>query len=200
MSGYLNGEWERSHNFVCGACNANFDELREALHHKWDDHPYCLVAHFTLHTQLNIPPSGLMYPQLGRGMAQNVGVKVVTSTAKSSTGKGRKSASPKVKLSCSKCSNNEFTDRESFYVHILECGGDVDWDSTTKKGKKKAKKSKNLGSLKPLRRTNSRDGTESGKMSHDMKMEISWMLSLAHILIVTSKLGFFLNGPGHRIK
>ncbi len=33
-------------------------------------------------------------------------------------------------------------------------------DSTTKKGKKKAKKSKNLGSLKPLRRTNSRDGTE----------------------------------------
>jgi len=109
-----------------------------------------------------------MYPQLGRGMAQNIGVKAVPSTVKSSTGKGRKTASSKVTLSCSKCSNNDFADRESFYVHILECGGDVDWDSTTKKGKKKAKKSKTLGSLKPLRRTNSRDGTESGIMAHDV--------------------------------
>ena len=77
VSGFLNGEWERSHIFVCGACNTKFLELREALEHKWDDHPYCLVAHFTLHNQLNLPPSEMMYPQLGRGMANNRGVKVV---------------------------------------------------------------------------------------------------------------------------
>jgi hypothetical protein len=159
VSGFLNGEWERNHNFVCGACNANFDELREALHHKWDDHPYCLVAHFTLHSQLNLPPSGMMYPQLGRGMSQNQGVKV---NPKSSTMKSRKS-SPKTIFKCNKCLSSDFPDKDSFYIHILECGGDVDWDTTTKKGKKKAKKSKNLGSLKPLRRNNSRDGTESGK-------------------------------------
>jgi hypothetical protein len=100
-----------------------------------------------------------MYPQLGRGMSQNQGVKV---NPKSSTMKSRKS-SPKTIFKCNKCLSSDFPDKDSFYIHILECGGDVDWDTTTKKGKKKAKKSKNLGSLKPLRRNNSRDGTESGK-------------------------------------
>ena len=155
----MNGEWERSHIFVCGACNTKFLELREALEHKWDEHPYCLVAHFTLHNQLNLPPSEMMYPQLGRGMANNRGVKVVGN--KTSMPKARKSTMKNAQM-CTKCLSSEFADKEAFYVHILECGGDVDWDSTNKKGKKKAKKSKNLGSLKPLRRTNSRDGTESG--------------------------------------
>jgi hypothetical protein len=53
----------------------------------------------------------------------------------------------------------------------LECGGDLDWDMTSKKGKKKARKSKNPGSLKPLRRTNSRDGTESGKNEFSDQLE-----------------------------
>ena len=154
VSGYLNGEWERSHTFVCGSCNANFDELREALHHKWDDHPYCLVAHFTLGSQLNLPPSGMMYPQTGRGLSVNRGVKM--------TSKARKMAANQ-RFNCTKCLSSDFADRDAFYVHILECGGDGDWDVTSKKGKKKSKKSKNLGSLKPLRRANSRDGTESGR-------------------------------------
>ena len=67
------------------------------------------------------------------------------------------------KQTCTKCLSSEFESKEAFYVHILECGGDVDWDAASKKGKKKARKSKNPGSLKPLRRANSRDGTESGK-------------------------------------
>ncbi len=44
----LNGEWEFGHDFVCTVCCATYDELREVLHHKWDAHPFCLVAHVTL--------------------------------------------------------------------------------------------------------------------------------------------------------
>jgi hypothetical protein len=69
---------------------------------------------------------------------------------------------PRQTWTCTKCLSSDFDDKESFYVHILECG-DPDWDTTSKKSRKKAKKSKNMGSLKPLRRANSLDGTESGK-------------------------------------
>ena len=43
---------------------------------------------------------------------------------------------------CSKCpdgSDNTFKNREEFYVHVLECGGEVDWDVSKKKSKKKKK-------------------------------------------------------------
>ena len=46
--GELNGEWEFGHDFVCTVCCQTYDELREVLHHKWDAHPFCLVAHVTL--------------------------------------------------------------------------------------------------------------------------------------------------------
>ena len=50
----INGEWETEHNYMCSACGALFDELREVMHHKWDEHPYCLVAHVTLREQLQV--------------------------------------------------------------------------------------------------------------------------------------------------
>ena len=43
---------------------------------------------------------------------------------------------------CSKCpkgDNNTFKNRADFYVHVLECGGELDWDSSKKKSKKKKK-------------------------------------------------------------
>ena len=48
----LNGEWESFHDFMCTSCNIVFDELREILHHKWEAHPYCLVAHITFRRDL----------------------------------------------------------------------------------------------------------------------------------------------------
>ena len=46
-------------------------------------------------------------------------------------------------LKCSKCPDgveNSFKNREEFYVHVLECGGEVDWDDSSKKKSKKKKK------------------------------------------------------------
>ena len=46
-------------------------------------------------------------------------------------------------LKCSKCPDgveNSFKNRQEFYVHVLECGGEVDWDGSSKKKSKKKKK------------------------------------------------------------
>ena len=48
----INGEWETDHDFMCTSCDIVFDELREILHHKWEAHPYCLVAHITFRRDL----------------------------------------------------------------------------------------------------------------------------------------------------
>ena len=48
----INGEWEKDHDFMCCSCNIVFDEHREILHHKWEAHPYCLVAHVTIRRDL----------------------------------------------------------------------------------------------------------------------------------------------------
>merc|ERR1712014_243007 len=71
--GGINGEWETHHNYMCSACGALYDGLREVMHHKWDDHPYCLVAHVTLRDQLKVPPFNMMYPQMGRAMSLTKG-------------------------------------------------------------------------------------------------------------------------------
>ena len=46
-------------------------------------------------------------------------------------------------LKCSKCPDgveNSFKNRQEFYVHVLECGGEVDWDDSSSKKKSKKKK------------------------------------------------------------
>merc|ERR1739844_540908 len=70
----LNGEWESPHDFMCSSCNTVFDELREILHHKWEAHPYCLVAHVTIRRDLKLPPSNLIHPQVGRSMTKHQAV------------------------------------------------------------------------------------------------------------------------------
>ena len=131
----LNGEWEGDHDFMCSSCATVFDELREILHHKWEAHPYCLVTHVTLKRDLRLPPSNLIHPQIGRNLGRQNSVKMI----------GRKSSPMKRKpqivqdqFKCSKCLDEKvFDKREDFYVHLLECGGDVDWDVSKKKKKKK---------------------------------------------------------------
>ena len=131
--GNLNGEWEDAHDFMCSTCAIVYDELREVLHHKWEAHPYCLVAHVTLRRDLTLPPNNMMYPQLGRSLTKHKSVKLI----------GCKKPKIEIKpdsqheLKCSKCPELKFESKEDFYAHVLECGGDVDWDVSKKKKKKK---------------------------------------------------------------
>merc|ERR1711879_166185 len=116
----------------CSSCAIVYDELREVLHHKWEAHPYCLVTHVTLQRDLNLPPSNLMHPQVGRNLAKNRRVKTIG---------GRKIKKIEIEpepleFRCSKCSN-VFQARQEFYVHVLECGGHEDWDVSKKKKKRK---------------------------------------------------------------
>ena len=50
----INGEWESDHNYMCSACGALYDELREVMHHKWEAHPYALVAHISLREEQQV--------------------------------------------------------------------------------------------------------------------------------------------------
>ena len=169
-TGHLNGEWELEHDFMCSSCGEIFDELREVWHHKWDAHPLCLVMHVTLPRIENtyLPPHNLIYPQLGRQLAIEYGA-VTHKNVKAKTIKKRKgrrvnadirdgtmgpSPQSDVNLSyqCKKCVNQklpedpdgknvfQFDTKEKFYVHLLECGGDLDWEGKRDKKKKGSKK------------------------------------------------------------
>ena len=132
--GNLNGEWENAHDFMCSTCAIVYDELREVLHHKWEAHPYCLVAHVTLRRDLTLPPSDMMYPQLGRSLTKHKSVKLIGSKKP----KPEIKPDPQLEHKCSKCPELKFEGgKEEFYAHVLECGGDVDWDVSKKKKKKK---------------------------------------------------------------
>ena len=132
-----------------------YDELREVLHHKWEAHPYCLVAHVTLKRDLNLPPSNLMHPQVGRNLGKHKKVKILGTRKLKKSEEKIPVEKAEVEFSCSKCSN-VFQEREEFYVHVLECGGQTDWDVSKKKRKRKKvsikKNSENTG--KDFRREN----------------------------------------------
>lgn len=152
--GFLNGEWESPHDFMCSSCAIVYDELREILHHKWEAHPYCLVAHVTLRQDLQLPPSNMMHPQVGRGLNYQPSVKLFGQRKSNPPLMIKRSQNP---MKCSKCppeSSPIFEDRNDFYVHLLECGGHEDWDVS----KKKKKKKKML-----LKRNNSTEQPTNGK-------------------------------------
>ena len=135
--GFLNGEWENPHDFMCSSCAITYDELREVLHHKWEAHPYALVAHINLRRDLNLPPSNLMHPQVGRNLSRLQKIKLLGAKKSSKAKKPPKKVTEGLK--CSKC--DKISDkRDEFFKHILECGGEEDWDNASKKKKKKAKK------------------------------------------------------------
>ena len=58
----LSGEWENEHSFLCSVCGIEYDDVLEIMHHKWEAHPHCLVAHVSLRQNLQRPPA-LLYPQ-----------------------------------------------------------------------------------------------------------------------------------------
>ena len=144
FEGELNGEWETDHLFMCSVCAETYDELREVMHHKWDSHPYCLVTHITLQEKLNLPPCYSLYPQLGRSLRS---VEEVSSSQK----RRRMSKShhsyiqqshlskDSLAMKCSKCELN-FSEKSEFHKHVIECGGDVNWNEPSKKKSKKKKK------------------------------------------------------------
>lgn len=74
-----------------------------------------------------------MHPQVGRNLGKHKRVKIqgIRKISKKTEKEEIESS-----FNCSKCSTN-FEDREAFYVHVLECGGQTDWDLTKKKKKKK---------------------------------------------------------------
>jgi hypothetical protein len=142
----LNGEWESHHDFMCSSCAIVYDELREVLHHKWDAHPYCLVAHVTLRGELMLPPSGMIHPQTGRNLTRHNLVKTISGSRVRNSSPVKRIAKKaelaamiieKKPLLCSKCPKLTFEGREQLYVHVLECGGDTEWDVSKKKKKKK---------------------------------------------------------------
>ena len=133
----MNGEWENQHDFMCSSCAIVFDDLREILHHKWEAHPYCLVAHVTLRRDLNLPPSRLIHPQIGRSLTKHQSIKIMGARKTSPSKKVKNNNDLSKKFKCSKCTEMVFETKEEFYVHVLECGGDVDWDVSKKKKKKK---------------------------------------------------------------
>ena len=166
----INGEWESEHNYMCSACGALFDELREVMHHKWDEHPYCLVAHVTLREQLQVPPYNMMYPQMGRSMGITKGAchKRKRKLPPAEANKLRVLTTPGP-FKCTNCDNNPakledvqddvkaeppttvdppvntslvFDNKEKFHAHVLECGGDTDWQGPGAKKKKKSRQNK----------------------------------------------------------
>merc|ERR1712024_207075 len=109
----LNGEWESHHDFMCSTCAIVYDELREVLHHKWEAHPYCLVAHVTLRRDLTLPPSDMMYPQLGRSLTKHKSVKLIGSKKP----KPEIKPDPQLEHKCSKCPELKFEGgKEEFYA------------------------------------------------------------------------------------
>ncbi len=125
--GELSGEWERGHDFVCTVCCASYDELREVLHHKWDAHPFCLVAHVTLRHSIRLPPGDLIHPKMGRRLATSVQHEDEANSV------------------CSKCESSVSEGGPAIYhAHVLECGGQDNWDHAltggkSGKGKRKSK-------------------------------------------------------------
>ena len=171
--GHLNGEWELEHDYMCSTCGEIFDELREVWHHKWDAHPRCLVSHVTLPRKESVylPPLNLIHPQLGRQLKNGQGAanrrnQQSFKNRKLKGGKGSKNSKKEnttastlvvpdmdSSFECKKClqdssdaSENTFTKfdtKDQFYVHILECGGDNDWQGKRDKKKKNGKGGRN---------------------------------------------------------
>ncbi|XP_040577853.1 uncharacterized protein [Lepeophtheirus salmonis] len=108
----FSGEWEYDRTYICSVCSHQFDDLEEVMHHKWEEHPYCLVSHITLLNSIHLPPHQ-MYPQVGVASLNSIGTEFSC-----------------VKR-CSKClkvfdNYIDINSPEAFYVHLLTCGGDLE--------------------------------------------------------------------------
>ncbi len=142
--GEIRGEWELEHVFMCTTCAEPYDELREVLHHKWDAHPYCLVAHVTILEKVNLPPLKMIHPQLGRSLKppsvrRQRRARLANGYLEKAKAK-QQQQQPK-KLVCTKCQKADFEGSyEIFAGHVLVCGGDSSLEEQKKSGKKAGKK------------------------------------------------------------
>ena len=62
-NGVMAGEWEQEHSYMCTVCGVEYDDMMEILHHKWESHPNCLVAHVNVKENVVKPPN-LLFPQV----------------------------------------------------------------------------------------------------------------------------------------
>ena len=62
-NGVMAGEWEQEHSYMCTVCGVEYDDMMEILHHKWESHPNCLVAHVNVRGNVVKPPN-LLFPQV----------------------------------------------------------------------------------------------------------------------------------------
>ena len=62
-NGEMSGEWELEHSYMCTVCGVEYDDMMEILHHKWESHPNCLVAHVNVRDNV-IKPTNLLFPQV----------------------------------------------------------------------------------------------------------------------------------------
>ena len=141
------------------------------MEHKWDDHPYVLVAHVTLLRNLNLPPNGMMHPQLGKNLRHPAQVLARRGGRKNTKAVKKEPTKP---FQCSKCPGEAgiFEDQAKFYAHVLVCGGDPAWDPTKKKGNKKKKSN------------NNNSNTNSGAGGEKKKTEISGKKLIAALVCV----------------
>ena len=172
-NGEMSGEWELEHSYMCTVCGVEYDDMMEILHHKWESHPNCLVAHVNVKDNVIKPPN-LLFPQVcptnfklktkpDSALTLQVGPSRVTEEESSPAG----SAS----ILCSKC-QLEFEagpeGREKFHLHLLDCGGVQEAIDT---GKKKKKKKRGMGgglksTVRMLKKSESvGEGTDTGNFS-----------------------------------
>merc|ERR1719336_3565462 len=128
-NGVMAGEWEQEHSYMCTVCGVEYDDMMEILHHKWESHPNCLVAHVNVRGNVVKPPN-LLFPQVGPSRV---------------TRDPEEDKSAGAKVVCSKCQMEfEATEegRQQFHLHLLDCGGVND---VLENGKKKKKKKRGMG-------------------------------------------------------
>ena len=77
-----------------------------------------------------------MHPQVGRNLGKHKKVKILGSRKLKKSEEKIPIEKAESEFMCSKCST-VFQQREEFYVHVLECGGQTDWDVSKKKKKRK---------------------------------------------------------------
>ena len=176
-NGEMSGEWELEHSYMCTVCGVEYDDMMEILHHKWESHPNCLVAHVNVKDNVIKPPN-LLFPQVSliilklkfkadSELPPQVGPSRVTEEEE------EEESSPQVSagILCSKC-QQEFEagaeGREKFHFHLLDCGGVQDVLDT---GKKKKKKKRGMGgglksTVRMLKKSESvGEGTDTGNAS-----------------------------------
>ena len=116
----------------------NYLFVVKVMHHKWDAHPYCVVAHVTLQAMLLIPPNDMMYPQLGKGLRRP------PPPGRRRASKYSQTQAPDFPGKCTKCDGTDFGegDYAGFAAHVLECGGDENWDDSSSGKRKKGERGK----------------------------------------------------------